>query len=121
VPTDVQLNTLMTYSTSFYGNSSSASMALKLPPGEFWDFSQTYPFGAKGTNATGFAALGSGIRDGSNGSYGFNKQWNYLMSRIGGINKNIHTYRVEHDEYDVIDLTNSWGGDGYTIRCIKIE
>jgi uncharacterized protein (TIGR02145 family) len=122
VPTDAQLNTVMIYAGSFSGGGLQyAGLHIKLAPGEFWNFSNNYPFGGKGDNASGFAAVGSGIRNGTNGTYSYNKEWNYLMSRTGGINKDIHTYRILDDDWEVDDFTNSWGGDGYTIRCIKIE
>ena len=43
------------------------------------------------------------------------------MSRTGGIMKDIHTYRIQDNNWEVDYYTNSKGGDGYSIRCIKTD
>lgn len=122
VPTDAQIITLMNYSGSFIGGGlNTAGVAIKLPPTEFWDNSLNFPFGAKGTNATGFAAVGSGYRDGSSGAFIDNKRQNWLWSRTGGINRNIHAFRIWYDDGEVDDYTNEFGGRGSSIRCIKTD
>ena len=122
VPTDAQINTLMLYSGSFIGGGlNSAGVAIKLTQGEFWDNSLPFPFGSRGTNETGFAAVGSGYRDENNGSFSSNKQHNWLWSRTGGINQTVHTYRIRYNEPEVDDYTDRIGGQGSTIRCIKEE
>lgn len=120
VPTATQLNDLMTFAGSFSGGINYAGLHIKLPPGEFWDFSPTFPFGGRGDNASGFTQLGSGFRD-SSGTFFLNKKHAWLWSRTGGINKNIHAFRTLHDEWEVLYSTNEWGGEGYSIRCIKAD
>ncbi|MDF1698018.1 MAG: fibrobacter succinogenes major paralogous domain-containing protein [Saprospiraceae bacterium] len=122
VPTDDQLMDLMVYAGSFIGSGiNSAGIAIKLPPGEFWNNSSNFPFGGKGTNASGFAAVGSGFRDDSPSTFIGNKQQNWLWSRTGGTTRNIHAYRIWYDDWAVDDFTNRGGGEGNSIRCIKSE
>ena len=116
VPTTAEVQTLITFAG---GNT--AGLHLKYAPGEYWDFSQNFPFGGKGDNSSGFSATGAGYRADVDGSYSSNKQWNYIWSRNGGITKNVHAFRIRYDDWEVNEYTNKSGGEGYTIRCIKIE
>ena len=122
VPTAAQLNSLMIFAGSYSGGGINyAGLHIKLPVGEFWNFSQVWPFGAPGDNASGFAAVGSGFREDNPATFNYNKQRNWLWSRTGGITKNIHAFRILYDSATVNYLTNQEGGQGYSIRCIKTE
>ncbi len=122
VPTNAQLNTVMVFAGSYSGGGINiAGLHIKLPIGEFWDFTQVFPFGAPGDNASGFAAVGSGYRNSFGGTFQYNKQHNWLWSRTGGITKNIDTYRIRYDGVQVDYIPNRSGDDGCSIRCIKVD
>jgi uncharacterized protein (TIGR02145 family) len=115
VPTEADMDALISANG---GNN--AALNLKYPKGEWWDNSLNFPFGGNGNNSTGFSAVGSGIRSNS-GVFSNNKQTTYLWSRTGGINQNIHAYRMLYDDWEVDESTNRTGGEGYSIRCIKSD
>lgn len=118
-PNTAQLDVLVAYSGSL-PPTYNESVAIKAPVGEFWNFSQNFPFGAPGNNASGFYAIGAGGRD-NTGSYNYNKQRNFLWSSDGGVAQNVNAFRIRYSDYQVDKITNLSGGEGYSIRCIKSE
>lgn len=115
VPTEADLDALI-----LANGGNTAAINLKYPKGEWWDNSLNFPFGGNGNNSSGFSAVGSGTRD-ANGTFSYNKQRTYLWSSTGGIIQNIHAYRMRYDDWEVDEIGNNTGSEGYSIRCIKEE
>lgn len=121
VPSSAQLDILIAYADNNIPPSySPVGVTIKLPPTEFWTNVSPFPFGAKGNNASGFAAIGAGVREGD-GTYNSNKNKNYLWSTDGDIDQTVNAYRIQYNDFDVDKFTNLSGGEGHTIRCIKVE
>jgi uncharacterized protein (TIGR02145 family) len=116
VPTEAQIDALI---GAIGGNT--AGLHIKYPPGEWWQTSQNFPFGGKGDNSSGFSATGAGWIAEYDGSSLQNIQTDYLWSRTGSTGQDIHSYRIRYDDWEVNERVNETGGEGYSIRCIKVE
>lgn len=120
IPTHQDFLDLRQYARDLFGGNA-GGIKLKLPPGDFWDFTPSFPFGGPGDNETGFAAKGSGIRDHNDGSFDEIKGRVMFFSRTEevGNEDEVYVLRLIYDDWEA-DVFSQRKGYGSSIRCIKM-